>query len=117
MNAFSSIVSILFITVPQSVIQPYKNSTFSSWDLLLGNVRERLDRVIPIARINFSLSFFVSLLFAIFQGFFTNSILYYGFYANHTLMVDYDTTYDIPTAYFSTFAFCYIFVFILLFFK
>ncbi|XP_058796325.1 transmembrane channel-like protein 3 isoform X2 [Phymastichus coffea] len=86
-NTLSCIVSILFITVPQALIQSHKNGTFSSWDLLLGN------------------------------GFFTNSILYYGFYANRTLIVDSNMTYDIPSAYFSTFAFCYIFVFILLFFN
>lgn len=39
-NTISCVVSILFVTMPQSLEQSHRNETsFSLWDLLLGNVR------------------------------------------------------------------------------
>ncbi|XP_014215534.1 transmembrane channel-like protein 3 [Copidosoma floridanum] len=86
-NAIGCVFSISFITLPQALLRLHQNENFSTKDLFLGN------------------------------GFFTNSIFYYGFYTNSTLLIDPKTAYDMPTAYFSTFLFCYIFTFILLCFK
>ncbi|XP_031778182.1 transmembrane channel-like protein 3 [Nasonia vitripennis] len=87
MNTVGCVFSICFVTLPQVLVQSHQIETFSSWDLLLGN------------------------------GLFTNSIFYYGFYTNDTLMLDSEVAYDMPSAYFLTFVFCYTFTFILLCFK
>ncbi|KAJ8664273.1 hypothetical protein QAD02_005935 [Eretmocerus hayati] len=83
-NTIICLVSLLFVTIPQALVRSHIPAGFSSWDLFLGN------------------------------GILANSILYYGFYENDTVTISSNFSYDMPSAYFVTFVFCYIFILILL---
>lgn len=109
MNSFVFILSNLFITLPQMLQKSHKDGNFSLWDLLLGNVRK-------INSIKLCKFYILKIHFS-FQGVFTNSIIYYGFYANDTLIIGSQFAYNMPSAYFLTFLFCYLFICILLCFK
>ncbi|XP_015509206.1 transmembrane channel-like protein 5 isoform X1 [Neodiprion lecontei] len=83
-NTICCVLSLGFIVLPQSLLEAYSDTAFSGWDLLTGT------------------------------GFFTDSIMYYGFYSNGTVSKGSYLTYSIPSAYFMTLLCCYIFTFLLL---
>ncbi|KAG7209678.1 hypothetical protein KM043_011324 [Ampulex compressa] len=84
LNTVSCILSILFIVTPQSLHKTHLESNISAWDFLTGS------------------------------GFFENTIMYYGFYANSTVQSAFDSRYSIPYAYFMTLLLCYILTFVIL---
>ncbi|XP_043466058.1 transmembrane channel-like protein 5 [Leptopilina heterotoma] len=83
-NIITCLLSVSFIIIPQSLIGTKLDNSFRYLDLLLGN------------------------------GFLTNSLMYYGFYSNQSIKVMPANTYHIPSAYFLTLGFCYLFTFVLL---
>lgn len=84
LNIISCSLSISFIVIPQSLVQTHVSNNFDMLNLLTGS------------------------------GFFSHTILYYGFYSNGTVGTSFGTKYSIPFAYFLTLLFCYIVTFIIL---
>ncbi|XP_020300495.1 transmembrane channel-like protein 1 isoform X2 [Pseudomyrmex gracilis] len=84
LNIFYCILSISFIVIPQSLMETYKQNNFEVLDLLTGS------------------------------GFFSHTIMYYGFYSNSTIGTPFEMKYSIPFAYFFTLLFCYTVTFITL---
>ncbi|XP_044007939.1 transmembrane channel-like protein 5 isoform X2 [Aphidius gifuensis] len=83
-NFINCILSIIFVSTPQSIINNQKNINFNFWDIFIGN------------------------------GFMKNSIFYYGSYGNNTIDNYLGFQYNIPTAYWTTMFLCYSITYILL---
>lgn len=84
LNVISCILSIFFIILPQSLHQTHVQSNVKVLDFLTGS------------------------------GFFSHTIMYYGFYSNGTVDTPFGSRYSIPFAYFLTMLFCYTVTFIIL---
>ncbi|XP_057323077.1 transmembrane channel-like protein 5 isoform X1 [Microplitis mediator] len=85
LNVISCFLSLLFIIIPQSMIEAFSAPlVFNFDDLFIG------------------------------QGFMNNTILYYGFYSNHSLEIISGYKYNVPSAYIITMLCCYLLIFILL---
>ncbi|CAL1686846.1 unnamed protein product [Lasius platythorax] len=83
LNIISCILSIFFIVLPQSLNQTHIQNNVKVLDFLTGS------------------------------GFFSHTIMYYGFYSNGTVDT-FGSKYSIPFAYFLTLLFCYTVTFIIL---
>lgn len=84
LNIISCILSIFFIVLPQSLNQTHIPNNVKVLDFLTGS------------------------------GFFSHTIMYYGFYSNGTVNTLFGTKYSIPFAYFLMLLFCYTVIFIIL---
>ncbi|GAB1862504.1 Transmembrane channel-like protein 5 [Camponotus japonicus] len=84
LNIISCILSMFFIVLPQSLNQTHIPNNIKVLDFLTGS------------------------------GFFSHTIMYYGFYSNGTVDTPFGTKYSIPFAYFLTLLFCYTVTFIIL---
>lgn len=84
LNIISCILSMFFIVLPQSLNQTHISNNIKVLDFLTGS------------------------------GFFSHTIMYYGFYSNGTVNTPFGTKYSIPFAYFLTLLFCYTVTFIIL---
>ncbi|KAL6443839.1 hypothetical protein ACFW04_001709 [Cataglyphis niger] len=84
LNIISCILSIFFIVLPQSLNETHIPNNVKILDFLTGS------------------------------GFFSHTIMYYGFYSNGTVNTLFGTKYSIPFAYFLTLLFCYTVIFIIL---
>ncbi|EZA46953.1 hypothetical protein DMN91_000701 [Ooceraea biroi] len=84
LNIISCILSISFIVIPQSLDQTHVPNNIQILDFLTGS------------------------------GFFSHTIMYYGFYSNGTIDTSFGTKYSIPFAYFLTLLLCYVVTFIIL---
>jgi hypothetical protein len=53
-----------------------------------------------------------NLVFSVFQGWFTDTALYHGYYSNESVSIVAGLTYHMPPAYFFTVLACYLFIFV-----
>ncbi|XP_039288801.1 transmembrane channel-like protein 7 [Nilaparvata lugens] len=111
-NCFVFIMSFIFVIIPQGIyVEKYKRNGVAHVDNILTSVSDVMSSSINTPSKNlsqFSLSDFITG-----EGFFTNSTMYYGFYTDQSLKIG-SFIYSIPTAYFFTAFFSYLFVFITL---
>lgn len=84
LNVIACILSVCFIILPQSLKQTHARTSIAAWDILTGS------------------------------GFFSNTILYYGFYTNGTVEQVPALGYNIPSAYFITLLCSYTLILIIL---
>ncbi|XP_077289080.1 transmembrane channel-like protein 7 [Arctopsyche grandis] len=89
LNVFLTLFVVGFVVIPQALHTSYNNATIESLPFKF-------------------LDIFTG------QGSFTNTTLYYGFYAPDTVSSNNILSYDIPNAYFFTMFFMYIFILVVL---
>lgn len=111
MNLMLVAVAFLLITLPQ-YLSNQNGSSQGEWkllDFLTGEVRKFAASL--RIRLFFFSDVFNQLVF-MFQGFLKESLMYYGNYANHTLVLYNFASYNLPLAYFLTMVFLYMICFL-----
>lgn len=117
MNVFVMIFSVAFLVIPQILEDEFdvgnvtitRASGFDSF-----NVKDLITGEVSILTC-YKLHQF--LIIIIFKGYFTDTVLYYGFYSNTTMNLFSGVNYSIPYAYFFTMLVLYLSYFVVLSFR